>query len=100
MSHDWTKEEAQIIKACWATEPGRLALNLIVERLCGLMGPADTDIEEGRRRVGIDLMRAINQPIDKLVKDNTHEPTRVVTATERAGTGTGNRRTAKPRTGR
>ena len=96
--HEWTKDEAQIIKACWASDAGKEALSLVVERLCNLMGPADNAIEEGRRRVGIDLMRAVNLPLDKLIKEDTHEPARVVTATERAGRSAGIGRTTKPRT--
>jgi Cu/Ag efflux pump CusA len=89
--YPWSKDEAQIIKAAWATDPGRLALNLVVERLAGLMGPAfDSDAlvmahREGRRSVGVDLMRAINMKIEQLVKeDNEPRSSRIATATERA----------------
>lgn len=87
MTHVWTKDEVQIVKAAWATDPGRLALTLIVERICNLMGPANTDIEEGRRRVGIDLMAAINLPLDKLIEEthgDDNQRGKPVTATERA----------------
>ena len=91
MTHDWSKDEVQIIKAAWASDQGRLALNLIVERLAGLMAPSfDTDAlamarNEGRRSIGVDLMRAINMPINAIVKE-PHEPrsNRPITATERA----------------
>ena len=32
-AYPWTKEEAAIIKAAWATEQGALALQLVVEQL-------------------------------------------------------------------
>ncbi|HUS97577.1 MAG TPA: hypothetical protein VMX97_12625 [Hyphomicrobiaceae bacterium] len=91
--HEWTKEQAQIIKGVWSDNTGRLALTLIVERLAGLhtmsFDPANTfntAFNEGRRSVGHDLMRAINTPLDKLVKDAPDESRRdrITTATERA----------------
>lgn len=88
--HEWTKEEANIIKAAWATDHGRLAINLVVERLAGLMSPAFDPSptvaawKEGRRSVGIDLMRVINTPTDKLFKEPDEPRRRSLTATERA----------------
>lgn len=88
--HEWTKDELQIIKAAWATDAGRLALSIVVERLAGLHGstyhdnPQRMAHSEGRRSVGIDLMRAVNLPIEKIIeapKDDRHGP---ITATERA----------------
>jgi len=89
--YPWSKDEVQVVKAAWASEHGRIALNLIVERLAGLMAPSfSTDPlvmarAEGRRSVGVDLMRAINMKLEQLVKE-PHEPRtgRIPTATERA----------------
>lgn len=84
----WTKDEAQIIKACWATDQGKLALQVIVNRVCNLMGPAETALDEGRRRAGIDLAYAINTPLDKMSFEEDHDRSngvsRTITATERA----------------
>lgn len=84
----WTKEEAQIIKACWATDQGKLALQVIVNRVCNLMGAAETAIDEGRRRAGIDLAYAINTPLDRMSFEEDHDRSngnsRTITATERA----------------
>ncbi len=89
--YEFTKDEVQILKAAWATDPGRIALTVIVERLAGLMSdPFDTNPynharNAGRRSVGVDLMRAINLPIEKVAKE-PDEPrsSRPITATERA----------------
>ncbi len=90
-NYPWTKEEVQVIKAAWVTDASRPALLLIVERLGNLHGASfDSDpslmaFHEGRRFVGRELMAAINQPVEKLVKE-TDEPrsNRPITATERA----------------
>lgn len=89
--YPWTKDEVQIIKAAWATDPGRLALSLIVERLGNLHGasfspdPYMTAFMEGRRNVARELMVAINNPAEKIVKEAPNEfghgP---ISATERA----------------
>ena len=88
----WSKEEVQIIKAAWANEQGRRALDLVVSRLSNLHGlsmsgdPHMTAFMEGRRFVGVSLAAAINTPIDKLVRtdDDTRISSPVPTATERA----------------
>ncbi len=84
----WTKDEAQIIKACWATDQGKLALQVIVNRVCNLMGPAETALDEGRRRAGIDIAHAINTPLDRMTFEEDHDRSngvsRTITATERA----------------
>lgn len=89
--YPWTKEEVQIIKACWASEPGRIALQLVVERLGVLHGDSYDDNPSrmawiaGRRYVARELMAAINNPVEKIAKE-PHEPrsNRPITATERA----------------
>jgi len=101
IAYPWSKEEAQIIKACFATDTGRHALTLIVERLGMLHGqsfdkdPITMAFHEGRRFVGRELMAAINNPIETIVQE-PHEPrsSRPITATERlerASAGTGKR---------
>lgn len=89
--YEWTKDEAQIIKAAWASDHGKMALTLIVERLAGIhAGSFSSDallmaFNEGRRFVGRELMTAINRPIDKLVKaPDEPRSNRPLTATERA----------------
>ncbi len=96
----WTKDEVQIIKAAWNTDPGRFALSLIVDRLGGLHNNSFSSdalqmaFNEGRRFVGIELKTAINLPVDKIVKEPDEPRTsRILTATERA------ERTAAERTG-
>lgn len=91
MNYEYSKDEVQIIKAAWASEHGKQALMLIVERLCGIHADAfhpDPYIHArgaGRRSVGVDLMRAINAPLDKLVKaPDEPRSNRPITATERA----------------
>jgi hypothetical protein len=93
----WTKEEAQIIKAAWADEHGRRALNLIIDRLCNVMGssmvlgdPHATSFQEGRRWPAQQLAIVIKMPLDQLTQDTPHEPagsSPVLTATERAARG-------------
>lgn len=90
-AYDWKKDEVQIIKAAWASDHGKQALLLIVEKLAGIhadpfhQDPYIHARGAGRRSVGIDLMRAINTPIDKLVKaPDERRSNRPVTATERA----------------
>ena len=88
----WSKEEAEIVKAAWADEHGRRALELIIGRVCNLMGqsfetdPHATAFNEGRRYVGIALKNAINTPMNKLVRtdDDNRSSGPVATATERA----------------
>ena len=107
MTHEpyaWTKEEAQIIKACWATDAGALALQLVVERLGRLHGGTlSSDAlqmahSEGRRSLAIDLMDAINTPLDRLVKEEPlehgHPP---ITATERAAQAAAGQHTTRKR---
>lgn len=101
MTYNWTKEEAQLIKGVWSDQSGRLALTLVVERLCGLhqlsfdeANTFKTAWNEGRRSVGHDLSRAINTPLDKLVKEDTdgNRIDRISTATERAASTAARRR--------
>ena len=89
--YPWTKDEVQIIKAAWATDQGRLALSLIVERLGNLHGasfapdPYLTAFYEGRRNVARELMVAINNPVEKIVKEEPNEFGHgTLSATERA----------------
>lgn len=91
--YEFSKEEVQIIKGAWASDTGRLALTIIVDRLAALQGRSFvvgdqhlTSFNEGRRWIGQQLARAINAPMDKLVKETTNEPRtgRVLSATERA----------------
>lgn len=89
-AYEWNKDEAQIIKAAWSSDHGKQALLLIVERLCGIhTDPFHPDPYihargAGRRTVGIDLMTAINTPLEKLVKaPDEHRSNRPITATER-----------------
>lgn len=89
--YEFSRDEVQILKAAWATDPGRVALTVIVERMSGLMSDTfDADPytharNSGRRSLGVDLMRAINLPIEKVAQE-PHEPrsSRPITATERA----------------
>lgn len=103
--YPWTKDEVQVIKAAWASDHGRLALSLIVERLGNLHGasfapdPHVTAFNEGRRYVARELMVAINNPVDRIVKEEPDERHGTLTATERAAsaaagqyTGPGRRR--------
>jgi hypothetical protein len=86
----WSRDEVQIIKAAWSTDAGRLALTVIVEHLAGLQSstyddnPGRMAHSEGRRSVGIDLMRAINLPMDKLMETRPDDRHGTLTATERA----------------
>lgn len=89
--YDWTKEDAQTIKTCAATDEGRRALSLIVQQLCGLTAdsfsrdPAEMAFIAGRRWVAIQINNAVSLPIDKLIKE-PDEPrsNRPISATERA----------------
>lgn len=92
-AYQWSKDEVQIIKAAWATDAGKLALQLIVERLCILHGSSySTDthemaFHEGRRFVGRELAHAINTPMEKAVRkkhDDDLIDTKPISATERA----------------
>lgn len=86
----WTEAEAKIIKSCWADDIGRDALTLIVESLCGIMSPVYDDLPqrmamlEGRRAVGLDLQRAINLPLDRLIPEEPNDRHGPITSTERA----------------
>ncbi len=92
-AYPWTKEEAAIIKAAWATEQGALALQLVVEQL-GMLhqssfssDPHVMAFNEGRRFVARELAAAINMPVKQLVKEHHDDTIRIaepVTATERA----------------
>lgn len=88
---EWSKEDVQIIKACAATDAGRHALALIVQRLAGITSssfasdPITMAFNEGRRWVAIELNSAVSLPINKLVKEPDEPRTgRILTATERA----------------
>jgi hypothetical protein len=91
-TYPWTKEEVQSVKAAWASDAGRVALTIIVERLANIHGasfsnnPLEMAFNEGARFIGRELMAAINQPVEKIVKepDEPHSRTRVPTGTERA----------------
>ena len=91
-AYPWTKDEARIIKAAWATDAGRLALNLIVERL-GLLhahsisaDPVEMALLPGRRFVAVELASVINTPLDHIVKEpnDDRSSSRPISATERA----------------
>ena len=105
--HEWTKEEVQIIKAAWATDAGRVALEVIVGRIAGLHGTTYNDNalrmahSEGRRSVGHDLMRAINLKIENVVKEH-HEPRsfQPASATELAARITANANSGRKRAGK
>lgn len=91
IAYPWTKEETQIIKGAFATDAGRHALTLIIERLGIIHGASfDSDpsvmaFHEGRRFVARELMAVINNPVEKIVKDPDEPRTsRPITATERA----------------
>lgn len=68
---EWSREEAQVIKRCYATPEGRDALDLIVQRLALFYRSSfnpDTHVtafNEGRRFVGSVLDELIHQPLDK-----------------------------------
>ncbi len=92
-SYSFTRDEVQIIKAAWSTDAGRLALQLVVERLGNMHGASfDTDpilmaFNEGRRFVARELATAINMPIEKIVKEQHDDSVRIsepISATERA----------------
>lgn len=89
--YEWTKPEVEALKAAWATDTGKLALMVIIERL-GLIhgGPPSLDpltlaFTEGRRWMARELKAVVNKPIDKLVKEQ-HEPrdSRPISSTKRA----------------
>lgn len=91
---EWSKEDVQIIKACAATDAGRHALALIVQRLAGITAssfstdPVVMAFNEGRRWVAIEINDAVSLPISKLVKEPDEPRTgRILTATERAARG-------------
>lgn len=90
MQHTWTKREVEMIKALYADPGGRLALEMIMERLGMLTGPSfasdpyATAFNEGRRFVAREIAAAINLPIEHLIQEEPHGRSRVITATERA----------------
>jgi hypothetical protein len=90
-AYAWTKAEVEIIKAAWASDHGKLLINLIVDRIANLHGlsmavdPYQTAFNEGRRFVGKSIADAVNAPLDKLVRpDDESKPGSVLSATERA----------------
>jgi len=89
--YPFAKEEVSILKAAWASDAGKLALNLIIERLGLLHGhsisadPIENALIPGRRFVAVELARAINTPLDQFTKDtDVRSSSRPVSATERA----------------
>lgn len=90
-TYEWNRDEVQVIKSAWATEEGKLALLLVVERLAGIhAGSFSSDallmaFNEGRRFVARELMSAINRPLEQLVKaPDEPRSNRPITATERS----------------
>jgi hypothetical protein len=91
MTYDFTRDEQAAIKAAWATEHGRAALTVIMERL-GMLHLSSfspdanvTAFNEGRRFVAICVAHAINKPLKE--SDAGHDIDSrgpVPTATERA----------------
>lgn len=87
----WTKEEAGALRALYATDAGRFALDIILHRL-GMLNqssfapdPHLTAFNEGRRFVAGQLHNALTLPIDQIVKEDQHERRHgTLTATERA----------------
>lgn len=87
---DWTRREVEIVKGAWATDAGRLALEIVMTRLGDIHGlPPSVDAlslaaHTGRRFVAVALKDAITKPAEQLVKE-PHEPRSPIrTATERA----------------
>lgn len=90
MTYQWSKEDIQKIKAAWANDAGRLALETVL-KAAGLHGHIPTDAElpmhlaVGRRALAVELAHIISTPIDKLIPEEhdyrRHGP---LTATERA----------------
>jgi len=86
----WSREDVELVKALYADDGGRRALEFIIERLGNLNGlsfagdPHVTAFNEGRRFVATELLAAINIPTDRLVSEAPNGRTRVITATERA----------------
>ena len=98
-----------MIKRLWADDGGRIALNMIITRLCGLhtmsFDPGNTfqtAYNEGRRSIGHDLMRVINTPTAKLFegKDESDSRTNIPTATERAASAAAERAIKRTRADR
>lgn len=87
--YQWTKDEVDIIKRCWRDDGGRLALQLVVERLGNLHGSsfAENALEmahgEGRRWVARALMHAINVPLSAFNEESHESGRRISTTTER-----------------
>lgn len=95
--YEWSKEDASRIKAVWNgggdAHMQRAAVQHLVEIICGInqigFDPNNSHISAfnaGRRWVARQLQNAITIPLDKLVKEEPHEPRSngVITATERA----------------
>ena len=89
--YPFSKDEVSILKAAWASDAGKLALTLIIERLGQLHGhsisadPIEHALIPGRRFVAVELARAINTPLDQFTKDtDDRSSSRPLTATERA----------------
>ncbi len=89
--YPFSKEEVSILKAAWASDAGKLAITLIIERLGQLHGhsisadPIEQALLPGRRFVAVELARAINTPLDQFAKDaDDRSSSRPVSATERA----------------
>jgi len=105
MTFDFTREEQSALKAAWATDHGRAALTIIIERI-GMMHKSSfapdahvTAFNEGRRFVAIAVATAINQPLkDAHEHDDTRGP--IPTATERAARDAIERATGKKRPAR
>jgi hypothetical protein len=83
----WTRDEAQLIKRCYATPEGRDALDLIVQRLAlyyqSSFNP-DTHVtafNEGRRFVGKALDDMIHKPLSTFqgITDANHNRGRGLT---------------------
>lgn len=95
--YDWSKEDAMRLKAVWDgsgdAHTQRAMIKHLVEIICGVnqigFDPTNTHMSAfnaGRRWVARQLQNGIVIPLDKLVKEDLHEPRTngVVTATERA----------------
>jgi hypothetical protein len=89
--HAWTKDQAMTIKSAYATDIGRMAIDIIIEQLCAAGASSFSSdaalmaFLEGRRWPGIELSYVVTTPLERIIKE-THEPRtgRILTATERA----------------
>lgn len=98
LDYEWTKETASNLKAAWNggadAHMQRRVIQHLVEVICGVNqialvpgNPDMTAFNSGRAWVARQIQNAITIPLDKLVKEEVHEPRsieRAVTATERA----------------